>query len=205
MISGKLGGKSNPKLPEVVISPRENESGRRCWRRAGKSSPPSATIVIPEAPVKAVKRAQTIMAIMASPPGSQPSKAWEKRTSRDGAPLSARRKPVRAKSGMAVKVGVSASRYISMKTTVKSISAREKCKRAIALMTTKSGTPARAARVARRLLTGDLPECEGGARPARGNAAPSAQRRGESTVGRSKRGRQRMPSCRMRARRARSG
>ena len=75
MISGKLGGKSKPKLPEVVISPSENESGRRCCRRAGNSNPPSATIVMPEAPVKAVKRAQTTMAMMASPPGSQPSKA----------------------------------------------------------------------------------------------------------------------------------
>ena len=154
-MSGKLGGKSRPRLPEVVIRPSENVSGRRSFLRAGRSRPPKATIVIPEAPVKAVKRADMIMAMMAKPPGSHPKSAWEKRTRRAGAPLSASMKPVNAKRGIAVRVGVSAIRYISIKMTVRSIPATKKWNRASAQMTTKSGVPARAIRAARRLLTVD--------------------------------------------------
>ena len=84
---GKLGGKSRPRLPDVVISPSENESGMRWCCKAGRSKPPRATMVIPEAPVNAVKTAQTRIAIIAKPPGSQPSRAWENDTNRAGALL----------------------------------------------------------------------------------------------------------------------
>ena len=45
-------------------------------------------MVTPDAPVKAVNSAQATMATIASPPGSQPSSAFDSRTSRRGAPLS---------------------------------------------------------------------------------------------------------------------
>ena len=81
-------------------------------------------IVIPDAPVKAVKSAQIRMAMMARPPGSHPRSTWANRTSLVAALLSARMNPVKAKSGIADNVGVSAIRYISMKTTVRSTSTR---------------------------------------------------------------------------------
>jgi hypothetical protein len=63
---------------------------------------------------------------MPNPPGSQPRRTCDKRTKRLGAWLSDKRKPEKAKRGMAVSVGVSAIRYISIKMTVRSISATEK-------------------------------------------------------------------------------
>jgi hypothetical protein len=69
------------------------------------------------------------------------------------APLSARRKPVKANRGIAVRVGVSARRDISIKTTVRSTPPPKKEIRARAEMTTKRGVPRRARRTAAALIT----------------------------------------------------
>ncbi len=69
-----------------------------------------ATMVTPEAPVKAVKSAQVTNAMTARPPGIQPSSASDSLTSRLGARLSPRMNPANVKSGMASSTGVSAMR-----------------------------------------------------------------------------------------------
>ncbi len=91
MIRGRLGGKSNPRVPEVVNRPSEKTSGYFPRVIAGSRIPPRAMMVRPVAPVRAVKIAQEIRAMTASPPGSQPRTAFESRISRLGAPLSERR------------------------------------------------------------------------------------------------------------------
>jgi hypothetical protein len=57
-------------------------------------------MVTPEAPVKVLKNAQTSVAAMAVPPGSQPNQARNSRTRRRLAPLSASRYPASVNSGM---------------------------------------------------------------------------------------------------------
>ncbi len=57
-------------------------------------------MVTPEAPVKVLKKAQTSVAAIAAPPGSQPNQARNSRTRRRLAPLSASRYPARVKSGI---------------------------------------------------------------------------------------------------------
>jgi len=49
---------------------------------AGSMSPPSATMVTPDAPVRAVKKAQVISDTMARPPGARPIRAVESLTRR---------------------------------------------------------------------------------------------------------------------------
>ena len=53
---GRLGGKWSPRLPEVVINPREKLSLYFSDIKAGNSNPPRAIMVIPVAPVMAVKK-----------------------------------------------------------------------------------------------------------------------------------------------------
>jgi len=55
----------------------------------GRTSPPIAITVMPEPPVKVVKRAQTAMTITARPPGTQPRIDLKKRRRRSDASLSA--------------------------------------------------------------------------------------------------------------------
>ena len=87
-ISGSDGAKSSPRLPADVTKPRLNFSGYPACCSAGNSKAPSAMMVTPDAPVKAVKKAQAASETMASPAGIQPSSALVSRTSRPGAPLS---------------------------------------------------------------------------------------------------------------------
>src|SRR5690606_33117871 len=103
-------------------------------------------IVTPEAPVNAVKSAHTASAIIASPPGSQPSSARDRRTSRCGAPPSLSKNPANVKSGIATSTGASAIPKNSIATTDKSISARAKPSIAPAAMIAKSGTPSAASK-----------------------------------------------------------
>ena len=88
-ISGIEGTRIRPRLPDAVSRPSENFSPYFCCSNAGYSTAPSATIVTPVAPVKAVNIAQAITATIARPPGNQPSKAFVTRTMRCGAWLSA--------------------------------------------------------------------------------------------------------------------
>ena len=85
---GKLGGYKSPRLPEEVNKPSENLSGYFPFIKEGKSKPPKAMIVTPEAPIKAVKMAHENNATMANPPGIHPRKARDTFTNRLGALLS---------------------------------------------------------------------------------------------------------------------
>ena len=90
-INGSEGANKRPKLPELVTSPRLNLSEKPTLTSAGYNSAPIATMVTPDAPVKAVKKAQVTNAMTPSPPGSQPIAACAVRTSRCEALLSASR------------------------------------------------------------------------------------------------------------------
>ena len=72
---------------------------------AGNNKPPNAIIVIPDAPVKAVKPTETIMTINAIPPGKWPSKERVNSRNLRGALLDANIRPAKVKSGRAVSVG----------------------------------------------------------------------------------------------------
>ena len=71
-------------------------------------------MVMPVAPVKAVKKEQVTSATTPRPPGSHPSRLRENRTSRAEVPPWERRYPAKAKRGMARRMGALASRTISM-------------------------------------------------------------------------------------------
>lgn len=118
---------------------------------AGKTSPPRATMVIPDAPVKAVKIAHDISTTIASPPGIHPKRACVKFTSRLGALLSARIYPANVNNGMAIRVDVFARRAISIIIADKSVCVEMKLKIAIAEMTVKSGVLKRANRMKRSI------------------------------------------------------
>jgi len=141
MIRGRLGGKRRPKVPEVVNNPRENFSGYLPCDIAGRRIPPRATIVIPVAPVNAVKIEQIMRAMIDSPPGNQPRTASKSLKTLWGALLSERRYPAKAKSGMATRIGVVAMRYISMIMAEESIRPENNRSRAKPDMTTKRGVP----------------------------------------------------------------
>jgi len=70
-------------------------------------------MVIPVAPVMAVKNAHETSATTPSPPGIHPKRFLEKRMSLAGVPPSARRYPAKVKKGMARSTGAFASRLIS--------------------------------------------------------------------------------------------
>jgi hypothetical protein len=111
---GRLGGKWRPRLPEVVIRPREKFSSYFSEIRAGKSSPPSAIIVIPVAPVMAVKKAHDTRATIPSPPGIHPKRLLENLTRRVEVPPSDSKYPAKVKRGIANNTGALAKRKISI-------------------------------------------------------------------------------------------
>lgn len=102
---GRLGGNRSPRLPEVVNNPSEKFSGYFSFRRAGYNSPPSAIIVTPEAPVKAVKKAHVQSDTIDRLPGSHPKIALEKLTSLSDVLLSARIYPAKVKRGIVYNSG----------------------------------------------------------------------------------------------------
>jgi hypothetical protein len=101
-----------------------------------------AMIVIPEAPVIQVNKAQVTKDAMAIPPGNLPIEVFSKLYSRCGALLSARIYPARVKRGMARRVGADASLFISRIITVGSVPADIKLIIEIKPRATKSGSPA---------------------------------------------------------------
>ena len=80
-------------------------------------------MVTPEAPVNAVKNAQATRTTSGTPPRMPPRKACDSRVSRSGVLPLARMNPAKVKSGMAMSVGVLATRYNSMKIAARLISA----------------------------------------------------------------------------------
>jgi len=141
IMRGRLGGKRSPKVPEVVRRPRENLSWYFPCFSAGKRIPPRAIMVSPVAPVRAVKMAQANKEIIDSPPGNQPRSAFDNLISLLGVPLSERRYPAKVKSGIAIKIGVVAIRYISIIIAEESISPRKSNKKTRAESTMKIGVP----------------------------------------------------------------
>lgn len=100
-----------------------------------------AMIVIPDAPVKQVNRAQVTKETIATPPGIQPRRASARLNNLFGALLSARIYPVSVKRGIAKRVGADAILYNSTITTVGSIPAKKNCKTADNPTAAKSGKP----------------------------------------------------------------
>ena len=68
-ISGREGGNKSPMLPDEVIIPREKFSPYFSFNNSGYSRPPKAMMVIPDAPVSEVKKAQAIKIARGIPPG----------------------------------------------------------------------------------------------------------------------------------------
>ena len=138
---GRLGGKSKPKLPDVVTSPSANFSEYCSEISIGNTKPPSATIVTPEPPVNAVNTAQLASTTTASPPGIQPMSACANATMRFGALLSARKYPATVNNGIASSTGWLASRYNSTITAAVSIPCDANPYREIAPIIVNSGAP----------------------------------------------------------------
>jgi hypothetical protein len=120
-IMGRLGGKWSPRLPDVVINPREKFSLYFSDIKAGSSSPPRAIMVMPLAPVMAVKKAHETRATTPRPPGIHPKRLRENLTSRSDVPPLLNRYPANVKRGMAKSTGALARRKISMGMAEKSI------------------------------------------------------------------------------------
>jgi hypothetical protein len=103
--------------------------------------PPRAIMVMPVAPVRAVKAAQVVRTMIDNPPGNQPRMASVSPINLMGALLSERRYPAKVKKGMATKIGVVAMRYISMIMAEESIWAKNNRKRVMPEKTVKRGAP----------------------------------------------------------------
>jgi hypothetical protein len=73
---GKDGGNRSPIEPVAVMIPREKISEYPAFLKIGKSNPPRATIVTPEAPVRAVNIEVAISTTSGTPPGNQPTQAF---------------------------------------------------------------------------------------------------------------------------------
>ncbi len=87
-MTGRLGGKRRPTLPAAVRRPELNDRDSFPSVRTNRSRLPTTRMVTPEAPVKVVRKAQMTTLMMASPPGSQPSRLRNSLTSRSPALLS---------------------------------------------------------------------------------------------------------------------
>ena len=108
---------------------------------AGYKIAPSAIIVTPDAPVKAVKSAHARIDTMAKPDGIQPKKTSVKATNLFGALLSLNKYPERVKRGIADRKGISDIPIISITIAIKSISCDAYPNIALAAITEKSGVP----------------------------------------------------------------
>ena len=80
-------------------------------------------MVTPEAPVKAVKKAQATRTTRDTPPGMPPRIACDRRANRSGVFPLARMNPAKVNRGMAINVGDPAILYNSIKIAAESISA----------------------------------------------------------------------------------
>ena len=80
-------------------------------------------IVTPEAPVRAVKKAQAIRIARGRPPGASRKRDWETRVKRSGVLPWARMNPEKVNRGMAMSVGLLATRYSSINIAAEFISA----------------------------------------------------------------------------------
>src|SRR4030042_7113713 len=151
MMIGRRGGKRRPNVPELVTNPREKFSGYFPRNSAGRRMPPKAMIVRPAAPVKAVKAAQVMRAMMDSPPGNKPRKELVSPINLLGALLSERRYPAKVKRGMATGMGVVAIRCISMIIAEESIWPKNKRKSVRPEKTVKRGAPRNMRRITMRI------------------------------------------------------
>ena len=85
MTSGRQGGSRTPSDPAPAISPSAPRSSCFAASSNGMTSPPSARMVTPEPPVKAVKNAQARTVTIAGPPRRCPVQAINTVTTRRAA------------------------------------------------------------------------------------------------------------------------
>ena len=141
IIAGKLGGNNNPKDPDTVMRPNENNSEYPDFLSNGYNNPPKANIVTPDPPVNAVKNPHKITTINGVPPLIHPNAEVKKSTILLEAPLSAKRYPANVNKGIVGRVGETTIRYISAgiaETVVKSF---QKKSMATPPKPTKMGAP----------------------------------------------------------------
>ena len=94
----------------MVTSPNEKRSPKPADWSAGNNKAPSATMVTPEAPVRAVKTAQAKKATIANPLGIIPKTLWKTATNLCEVPAALKTYPLKVNSGRATNKGVSTIR-----------------------------------------------------------------------------------------------
>jgi hypothetical protein len=125
----------------VVIRPREKFSSYFSEIRAGKRRPPRAMMVMPVAPVMAVKKAHETSATTPRPPGSHPKRLLENLTRRVEVPPWERRYPAKVNRGIANNTGALARRKISIGMAARSTPLTWRPSMAAVRMPAKSGRP----------------------------------------------------------------
>src|SRR6056297_2479418 len=131
-------------LDPAVTRPSEKRSGYPALSSAGSISEPSATTVIPEAPVKAVISANRPSPRIASPPGIHPNMARVRSTSRSGVFECDSSTPAKVNSGSATRTGSSPMRWNSITTRVMFRPCSLNATSAPSAMTANSGMPSSA-------------------------------------------------------------
>src|SRR6056297_179019 len=131
-------------LEPAVTKPSEKRSGYPALSSAGSISEPSATTVIPEAPVKAVISANRPSPRIASPPGIHPNMARVRSTSRSGVFECDSSTPAKVNSGSATRTGSSPMRWNSITTRVMFRPCSLNATSAPSAMTANSGMPSSA-------------------------------------------------------------
>ena len=141
MIAGKLGGNNNPRDPETVINPKENERLYPSFNKSGNNSPPKARIVTPDPPVNAVKNPHRKTMITGVPPGIQPNNSRNTFTNRSEALLSASKYPARVNNGIVGNVGETTILYASAGMADMGVESAQKNRIAAPPRPTKMGAP----------------------------------------------------------------
>ena len=105
MMSGTDGASSTPRALALVTRPIPRFSGKPALRKSGSNRPPSARMVTPLPPVKAVKNEHNTADAQTVPVTPPPNSATNSVPSRWAAPVRAKIKPARVNSGKAGKDG----------------------------------------------------------------------------------------------------
>ena len=123
------------------MSPNEKVFEYPSLIKRGKKSPPKASMVTPEPPVKAVKKPQRSTRITGVPPGIHPNKDLNNLTSLSDALLSARIYPARVNNGIVGNVGETTILYASAEIADKGVQSRQNKKTANPPNPIKIGAP----------------------------------------------------------------
>ena len=109
--------------------------------RSGNNKPPSASMVTPEPPVKAVKNPHKSTIITGVPPGIHPNNSLKTDTSLTDALLSANKYPAKVKSGMVGNVGDTTILYVSVGIAEIGVNSDQNSKTAMPPNPTNIGAP----------------------------------------------------------------